>query len=74
MEDEEWNWDDTKEMEVVSKNPKLQVPTLEKNDESLEDWENEMVDDVELKVTFWCLSKMQHCCLWAFWFWRSKTW
>jgi len=61
MEDEEWNWDDTKEMEVVSKNPKLQVPTLEKNDESLEDWENEMVDDVSVRSSRLLSDVYQRC-------------
>jgi len=61
IEDEEWNWDDTKEIEVISKNPKLQVPTLEKIDESLEDWENEMVDDVPVRGTRLLYDVYQRC-------------
>jgi transposase InsO family protein len=55
MEDEEWNWDDTKEMEVISKNPKLQI------DENIEDWENEMVDDVPVRGTRLLSDVYQRC-------------
>lgn len=61
MEDEEWNWDDTKEMESTSKEPKLQFPMLDKADESTEDWENEMVYDIPVRGTRLLYDVYQRC-------------
>ncbi|KAK9169814.1 hypothetical protein Syun_001954 [Stephania yunnanensis] len=42
MEDEEWNWDDMKKMNPTLKESNLKF-TAEQN---IEDWKNEMVDDI----------------------------
>ncbi|KAH9756360.1 hypothetical protein KPL71_016050 [Citrus sinensis] len=51
MEDEEWNWDDAKKMDSTSKKPKLKFPVMDTADQSIEDWENETVDDRPIKDT-----------------------
>lgn len=61
MEDEEWNWDDAKEMKQTSKEPKLQFPILDKTDEGIEDWENEMVDDSPVRGTRLLSDIYQRC-------------
>ncbi|KAH7557349.1 hypothetical protein JRO89_XS11G0129700 [Xanthoceras sorbifolium] len=45
MEDEEWNWDDAKKMDSTTKEPKLNFLILDTADQSIKDWENEIVDD-----------------------------
>lgn len=61
MEDEEWNWDDAKEMKQTSKEPKLQFRILDKTDEGIEDWENEMVDDSPVRGTRLLSDIYQRC-------------
>ncbi|KAH9768805.1 hypothetical protein KPL71_011738 [Citrus sinensis] len=51
MEDEEWNWDDAKKMDSTSKKPKLKFPIMDTADQSIEDWENETVDDRPIRGT-----------------------
>ncbi|KAH9678769.1 hypothetical protein KPL71_025858 [Citrus sinensis] len=51
MEDEEWNWDDAKKMDSTSKKPKLKFPVMDIADQSIEDWENETVDDRPIRGT-----------------------
>ena len=51
MEDEEWNWDDAKKMDSTSKKPKLKFPVMDTADQSIEDWENETVDDRHIRGT-----------------------
>ncbi|KAH9782217.1 hypothetical protein KPL71_008805 [Citrus sinensis] len=51
MEDEEWNWDDAKKMDSTSKKPKLKFPVMDTADQSIEDWENETVDDRPIRGT-----------------------
>ncbi|KAH9699455.1 hypothetical protein KPL71_024353 [Citrus sinensis] len=51
MEDEEWNWDDAKKKDSTSKKPKLKFPVMDTADQSIEDWENETVDDRPIRGT-----------------------
>ncbi|KAH9805142.1 hypothetical protein KPL71_002337 [Citrus sinensis] len=51
MEDEEWDWDDAKKMDSTSKKPKLKFPVMDTADQSIEDWENETVDDRPIRGT-----------------------
>ena len=61
MEDEEWNWDDVKKMTPTLKEPNLKLLELNAIEQSIGDWENEMVDDNQIKGSRLLSDVYQRC-------------
>ena len=51
MEDEKWNWDDAKKMDPTSNKPKLKFPISDTAEQSIRDWQNDIVDDIPVSGT-----------------------
>lgn len=51
MEDEKWNWDDAKKMDLMSKDFKANQLDLSTTNQSMDIEDNEMVDDVPHRGT-----------------------
>lgn len=61
MEDEEWNWNDTRRMDSSPTNLKLTLPVSYTTKPSIRVWQDELVDDVPVRGTRLLSDVYQRC-------------